>query len=266
MPSEDGLPPARQWSKKLQVIGGQAVLGISGHDGLAQEMALSLGRRLSEPEEREISEDLLRSKLRDALATPVQRTVGIHRTLQGLPGFGITSNEYAVVQALLAIPFRGTLRLYVLDPECTLTEVTPNLAWSAIGRARTVAEPFLTFLRRVIWDRDRPSVAQAELAAFWTLRHAIENNPSGLSYPIQLVVMVRSEPGSIDIIERGERELEVIRQVVEEGEEAFRRSFRVLPSGQVEIRSMGSAAEPSKRKRVPEVRLTLDRPEKGSSG
>jgi hypothetical protein len=102
-------------------------------------------------------------------------------------------------------------------------------------------------------------VAQAELAAYWTLQHAIENTPSGLSYPLQLVVMVRSEPGSIDIIERGERELEVIRQVVAEGEEAFRRSFRVLPSGQVEIRSAHASSEPSKRKRVPEVRLTLDR-------
>lgn len=262
MPSEDGLPAARQWSKKLQVVAGQAILGVAGHDGLAQDMALSLERSLSEPEERDMSEDILRTKLREALSAPVQRTVAIHRTLQGLPGFGITSNEYVVSQTLLGMTFHGSLRLYLLDPECSLMEVTPDLAWAAIGDARSVAEPFLAFLRRVLWDRGKPNVAQAELAAFWTMKHAIESNPAGLAHPIQLLVMARSEQGSIDIIERGQRELDVINQVVEEGEDAFRRSFHVLPSGKIEARGRETAGEAALRKRVPEVRLTLDRPDK----
>ncbi len=262
MPSDDGLPAARQWTKKLQVVGGQAVLGVSGHDGLAQEMALALERSLSEPEKRDISEDMLRDKLREALAAPVQRTVAIHRTLQGLPGFGITSNEYVVSQSLLGIPFHGVLRLFMLDPECSLTEITPDLAWAAIGSSRSTAEPFLAFIKKVLWDSGRPNVAQAELAAFWTLKHAIEYNAAGLSHPIQLTVMVRSESGSIDIIERGDREKDVMRQVVDEGETAFRRNFHVLPSGQVKIRGREATAEVPTRKRVPEVRLTLDRPKK----
>jgi len=266
MPSEDGLPAARQWTKKLQVVGGQAVLGVAGHEGLAQEMALSLERSLSEPEEREASEDILRDKLREALTAPIQRTVAIHRTLQGLPGFGITSNEYVTSQTLLGIPVRGSLRLFRMDPECSLTEITPELAWSAIGAGRSLAEPFLAFLRRVLWDKGRPNIAQAELAAFWSLKHAIEYNPAGLSHPIQLMVLVRSERGVIDIIERGERELSVIRQVVEEGEESFRRSFHVLPSGKVEVREKDPAGEPGARKRVPEVRLRMEKPGSGRGG
>jgi hypothetical protein len=262
MPSEDGLPSARQWSKKLQVVSGQAVLGVSGHDGLAQEMALALERSLSEPEKRDISEGMLREKLREALAAPIQRTVAIHRTLQGLPGFGITSNEFVVSQSLLGIPFHNVLRLFKLDPECSLTEITPDLAWSVIGSARSTAEPFMSFLSKVLWESGRPNVAQAELAAFWTLKQAIEYNPGGLSYPIQLTVMIRSEGGSIDIIERGDREMDVMRQVVDEGETAFRRNFHVLPSGQVKVRGREAVADVTTRKRVPEVRLTLDRPRK----
>jgi hypothetical protein len=263
MPSEDGLPPARQWSKKLSVVGGQAVLAVAGHDGLAQEMALSLERSLGEPEQREATESMLRSKLRDALAAPVQRTVALHRTLQGLPGFGVTSNEYVISQSLLAIPFNNSLRLFVLDPECSLTEVTQNLACAAVGSAKQIADPFLAFLRKVLWDEpDHPNIAQAELTAYWTVRHAIENNPAGLSYPIQIVVMTRSGGGSIEIVERGEREMDVMQQVIEEAEEAIKRTFRVHPSGRIEVHRDESPS----RKRVPEVRFTMKPPGRGGPG
>jgi len=263
MPSEDGLPPARQWSKKLRVVGGQAVLGVTGHDGLAQEMALSLERSLAEPDERESADDVLRGKLRDALAAPVQRTVAIHRTLQGLPGFGITSNEYVISQSLLAIPFRNSLRLFLLDPECSVTEVTDELTCATIGSAKAIADPFLAFLRKVLWQDRLPDVALGELSAYWTILHVAETSPGALTFPIQLVVIRREEGGSIDIYERGERELSRIQLAIERGEEMIRKSLRTHPAGP---EGEGAPAPPTPRtgvekpvrKRVPEVRLRLE--------
>jgi hypothetical protein len=262
MPSEDGLPPARQWSKKLRVVAGQAVLGVTGHDGLAQEMALSLERSLAEPDERESADDVLRAKLRDALAVPVQRTVAIHRTLQGLPGFGITSNEYVVSQSLLAIPFRDSLRLFLLDPECSVTEVTDELGCATIGGAKAVADPFLAFLRKVLWDDRLPDAALGELSAYWTMLHVAETSPGALTFPIQMVVIRREAGGSIDIYERGERELSRIQQAIERGEEMIRRSLRTHPAGpeggEPPPTVPPTGGEKPVRKRVPEVRLRLE--------
>lgn len=268
MPSEDGLAPARQWAKKVRVIGGRAVLGVSGHDGLAQEMALSLERSLDEIDPSDAAEDVLRSTIRDALAAPIQRTVAIHRTLQGLPGYGITSNEYVVSQSMVAIPVRDSLRLYVQDPECSLTEITDELSYAAIGSGRAVAGPFLSFLREVTWSDRPPNQARGELAAYWTVRHAIDNNPTHLTYPMQLVVMARRSDGSIDVIERGPRELAAIAQVMESNLESIRKNFLAEPrgggsgsgSGEPPRRPKAPSDKPT-RKRVPEVRLKLEPPD-----
>ena len=269
MLSEDGLPPARQLAKKLRVVAGQAVLGVAGHDGLAQEMALSLERCLSAPDDSEAAEDTLRAKLRDALAAPVQRSVAIHRTLQGLPGFGITSNEYVISQSLLAIPFRDSLRLYLLDPECSVTEITDELSCAAVGSAKAIGEPFLAYLRRVLWVGRLPEAELGELAAYWTVLHVIENSSSDVTHPIQLVVVTRSSRGSIDIIERGEGEMAGIRQAIREGEEALRRGFRAQGPVSVEepvipaAPQAPSSGEAPARKRVPEVRFTLGHRDRG---
>jgi hypothetical protein len=268
MPSEDGLPPARQWSKKLRVVAGQAVLGVTGHDGLAQEMALSLERSLAEPDKRESADDVLRVKLRDALAAPVQRTVAIHRTLQGLPGFGITSNEYVISQSLLAIPFGDSLRLFLLDPECSITEVTDELACATIGGAKAVADPFLAFLRKVLWEERVPDVALGELSAYWTMLHVAETCPGALTFPVQMVVIRREASGSIDIVERGERELTRVQQAIERGEEMIRRSLRTSAPGPEREEPPPvppvppTSGEKPVRKRVPEVRLRLEPPDR----
>lgn len=264
LPSQDGLPAARQLARKLRVVAGQAVLGVAGHDGLAQEMALSLERCLSEPDQRGSAEDVLRSRIRESLAAPVQRTVAIHRTLQGLPGFDMTSNGYVVAQSLLAIPFEGSLRLFEFDPECSVTEITPELSCACVGSGKSVAEPFLAFLRKVLWSDGRPDLEHAELAAYWTVLHSIENNPSGLSHPIQMVVLVRSGGGSIEIVERGEEYMAGMRRAIGAGEDAIRKSFSVPgPKATGTPGQPGPAsAETPVRKRVPEVRLTLERPER----
>ncbi len=269
MPSEDGLAPARQWGKKVRVIGGRAVLGVSGHDGLAQEMALSLERSLDEIDPSDETEDILRSTIRDALAAPIQRTVAIHRTLQGLPGHGITSNDYVLSQSLVAIPVKDSLRLYVQDPECSLTEITDELSYAAIGSGRAVADPFLSFLREVTWTDRPPNQARGELAAYWTVRHAIDNNPTHLTYPVQLVVMARRSDGSIDFIERGDREMAAIAHVMESNLDLIRKNFLVEPRSVVSGGSSSGGppkrsnvpSEKPVRKRVPEVRLKLKPPD-----
>ncbi len=259
-PSADGLPAARQQAKRLRVVAGQAVLGVAAHDGLAQEMALSLERCLVGPDRRDSAEDVLREKIRDALAAPIQRTVAIHQTLHGLPGFATTSNDYLVSHSILAIPLHRTLRLYALDPECSLTEITEELRCAAVGLARSAAEPFLAFLRRVLIGHDAPMLSTGELAAYWTLHQAVVNNVAGVTPPIQVISVTRNPEGSIEIVERGEEEIAALRQAMEKAEERIGQSFRGGATDG-DGKAVSNASEKPIRKRVPEVRLTLQPPE-----
>ncbi len=260
-PSVDGLPAARQQARRLRVVAGQAVLGVAAHDGLAQEMALSLERCLVGPDRGDTAEDVLRTKIRDALAAPIQRTVAIHQTLKGLPGFATASHDYLVSQSILAIPLHRTLRLYALDPECSLTEITEELCCAAVGSARSAAEPFLAFMRRVLIGSDVPKLSTGELAAYWAVYQAVANHVAGVTLPIQVVSVTRSPEGSIEIVERGEEEIDALRQAMEKAEERIGESFRGGATGG-DGRVASSPSEKPVRKRVPEVRLTLQPPEK----
>ncbi len=270
LPSSDGWPLARQRERRLRVVAGQAVLGVSGHDGLAQEMALSLESRLGAFAGQEPAEEAARARVRESLAAPVQRTVAIHRTLQGLPGLGHTTDGFALCHALVALPLSDSLRLYVMDPDCSVTEITEELSWATVGKGRAETEPFLAFLRKVVWQGEPPTAAKGELAAYWALRHAIETSPALLSEPVQVIVMELAADGSIKISERDESEIAALQRRVEANEQAIRESLQAERSeGRAPPRGSAPGSAPrgpesrAAKKRVPEVRVRLGSPERG---
>ncbi len=84
-----------------------------------------------------------------------------------------------------------------------------------------------------------------------------------------MVVIRREAGGSIDIFERGDRELMRIQQAIERGEEMIRKSLRTHPqepesgeAAQPTPSAPPATAEKPVRKRVPEVRLRLEPPDR----
>lgn len=246
-------------ARSLRVISGQAVLGVSGHEGLAQEMTLALEGALVTPERGDGSELSFRNKLREALAGPIQRGMALQRSLDGIPDSSDTDgSRHICTGGIVALPFRRALRLYVLDSACALTELTEERPCAAVGAGRGLTEAFLRFLARNLWQAELPSVRQAEVAACWALVHA-QADGAGTREPRQLVAMSRAGDGSIQIEELGEEGLAALRRAVREAEEAFRAAAAV-GIAQVAEPPSGNNHAPV-RKRVPEVRLTLERPD-----
>lgn len=257
-PGLNGSMAARQRARPLRIISGQAVLGVSGNAGLAQELSLALEEALASPDRGESTELTFRARLRDALAAPMQRAAAIHRTLAGLPGLGDSAGPYAHSHTLVGLPFRRALRLYAQGSDCVLTEVTEEVPWAAVGPASAAVEAFLYMLRRILWTGDVPSTRRAELAACWALLFAGGDDVTSLER-IQLVVMSRSSDGSIQISERDRESLAGIGQYIEEAERSFGDALR---GGTSETGASAPARdERPVRKRVPEVRLTLERPD-----
>lgn len=241
-------------ARSLRVIAGQAVLGVSGHEGVAQEMTLALEGALATPERGDGSELSFRNKLRDALAGPIQRSAALQCSLDRIADprdREPAQNTYG--GGIVALPFRRALRLYTLDAACVLTELTEEDPFAAVGAAWGLTEAFLGFLARNLWEAGVPSVRQAEMAACWALAHA---KAATTVEPRQLVVMSRAADGSIEIEERGEEGLAASRRAVREAEDAFRAAAAVAIAQVVEPPS-GNSHGPTC-KRVPEVRLSLE--------
>ena len=252
------LANAPRQVRPLRVISGQAMLGVSGPEGLAQEMTLALEGALATPERGDGSELSFRHKLREALAGPIQRGAALQRSLVArVDSSDGDGSRRTCSGGIVALPFRRALRLYVLDSACALTELSEENPWASVGAARAVTEAFLRFLARNLWQAGVPSLRQAEMAACWTLAHAQADG--GVPESQQLVVMSRAADGSIEIEERGEAGLADLREAVREAEEAFRAAAAVGMAQLVEPNS-GNHSGPV-RKRVPEVRLTLPRPD-----
>lgn len=65
-------------------------------------------------------------------------------------------------------------------------QVTDELPFVAIGSGQPAADLFLAFLRRVLWPKRLPSVAEGRLAAAWTVHQVVEAEWDGVGGAIQV--------------------------------------------------------------------------------
>lgn len=96
----------------------------------------------------------------------------------------------AVCLCMLAFPVRHEPCLFSFNPVGLPEMAKKTLPFVAIGSGQRIADPFLTFLKRLLWDQSRqPSVAEGQFAAMWALKHVIETNPGGVGGTIQLATL-----------------------------------------------------------------------------
>ena len=59
----------------------------------------------------------------------------------------------------------------------------------SMGSGQILAEPFLAFIKRVLWDDEVPNVKNAIFGVFWTLSHAIKCAPGNVGLPINIATL-----------------------------------------------------------------------------
>ncbi|SRR6266849_1511649 len=109
--------------------------------------------------------------------------------------------QSALCKSLLAIPLRDGVRLVQFDFSGAPEEATRELPFVALGSGQPIADPFLAFLKRILWKEREPSVSEGRFAAAWTIDHAIHTNPGGVAGPLQMATLTKvgGKP-KIDII------------------------------------------------------------------
>ena len=71
--------------------------------------------------------------------------------------------------------------------------VTADLPFVSMGSGQQNADPFLAFLRRVLWSERVPTLAEGRLAATWAIDYVSKSSPGGVGGGIQLGTLTRQD-------------------------------------------------------------------------
>jgi hypothetical protein len=225
---------ARQAVHKLRVVGDSLIIGTSGPMGLGQRFAAELERLHSTKDKllRNTSPEFLMASLRLKFLEHIKPEFEAAILAKDVVGLNAAQSS-AVSNTMVALPVGNRCCLFQFDHQAAPEMATKDLPFVALGSGQLIADPFLAFLRRVLWGHrglatdQLPSLGDGIAAALWTLDHAIKTNPGGVAEPIQVAIL-RSEGGAMKARELSELELDEHLQAISAMEGGIRPAWEVL--------------------------------------
>lgn len=221
-----GQTTARQVTKKLDILKESIVLGVSGPVGLAQRIRGDIETLWEKKQLVGIKPHEAMSKIREALWKHVEAELNAARVAMNVIGPNVAAQS-AICATMLALPISRTPCLFQFNQQCSPEEATANLPFASIGLGQPIADPFLAFIRRIFWPKNLPTLAEGVFATLWTLNHAIDTAPGGISAPTQLVVLekVSGDWTARELTEAEQQEHQEAISAAEFSLAKFRKSF-----------------------------------------
>jgi hypothetical protein len=116
-------------------------------------------------------------------------------------------------------------------------EIGKDLAFIAVGSGQPLADPFLAFLKRILWKGRKPTLPEGRFVAAWTIRHVSQTVFGLVGGPIQMAsVSCKNGTPHVDLVDPAEHDTPI-----QEAEAALR--DHVLRQGSA---PSGPTAEPPK--------------------
>jgi Proteasome subunit len=177
------------------------------------------------------------------IGTAIAQAVGVYamnaQAFQQAGGLG-----GAMCRSLVALPLKDGPRLFQFDFSGAPEEATKELPFIALGSGQQIADPFLAFLKRILWKERQPTIAEGRLVAAWTVRHVAQTNPGGVALPLQMASLtIKGATPAIELVEDPAEHF----QKIETAETALREE--VLSQGkpaEAEIKETPPPPEPPK--------------------
>jgi hypothetical protein len=66
---------------------------------------------------------------------------------------------------------------------------TGKIFFGSMGSGQMLADPFLAFVCRVLWDNEMPTVDDGKFGVYWVLAHTIKLAPGKVGLPIHLATL-----------------------------------------------------------------------------
>jgi 20S proteasome alpha/beta subunit len=210
----------RQPSQKLANVSNRMVVGVTGAVGLQQRFVGELSGLT-------ITSGAKRHHVMETLANSIRKPMAMAEAVR--PAIGGQAVNGVLTATLIALVVEGLPTLIQFDhqgsPECA----TDHLRFISLGSGQPLADPFLAFLRRIFWATKPPTLRDGIVAATWALQHAIQTNPGGVDWPIQVMTLC-SPKGACEIREIDDNEIQEHLQFIGAAERKIAESVEALIS------------------------------------
>jgi 20S proteasome alpha/beta subunit len=176
-----GRNTVRQPVKKLVSIRKALIFGLSGPVGMSQFLQHEV-EELWDANSFKGNSLHAMGLIRDKIKPHLLREIAVVSQTQTV--LGSIAHLSALSATMVAGKFSGTLSLFQFDQQGSPEQATENLPFVAIGSGQSLADPLLSFLRRIFWPTRLPTLAEGVLATLWCLKQAIDTNAGGVAEPI----------------------------------------------------------------------------------
>lgn len=183
---------AQSTERKIEVVEGRALLGVSGAVGLAQRFRGELAGALldnktsqwikgSDPWEVGV-------KLRELFGKHINQEMQTAAIARNAIGQGAMSS--ALSASVVAIVTKAGPTLIQFDQQGAPEEATEQLPFVCIGSGQPNADPFLAFVKEALWTPGKlPALEMGIVTALWTLRQTISVATGGIGGAIHVFTL-----------------------------------------------------------------------------
>lgn len=178
-----GVNTIEQHGKKKLDVSDETIVTSSGFVGDAQRVTNVVENTWKQRGGIKKAEPLRIGREFAAAVTKDFRNTGVTRsTHPQFPAFPAALVACATSNGPVLVEYEATR----FQPEVKSIESTWHVC---IGNGQQIGDPFLAFLATTLMQGTAPTVAQAKVMAYWTLRHACEVNTGGIGPEIQMAVI-----------------------------------------------------------------------------
>lgn len=213
-----GTPTVRQEVRKLDVLHGKIIVGVSGPVGLGQKLKDKIGKQWSANEFRTLDKVDVSSKLSEGMRVHIEPLFQTAQLAVPVVGQGIALPS-VLSASIVAMIVKKEPTLMQFDFQGASELANEDIPFIAVGSGQSLADPFLAFIRRIFWKDHLPNLSEGIFAALWTVTHAIAVNPGGVSAPIQVAVLNKDNGGSA--VELDRRDFEEHLESIEAAEQTL---------------------------------------------
>ena len=186
-----GMVTAQQRSMKKVAANGRVLSGITGNTGLGQRVRAELESKFNTGAWTSDRQSVLTQMRRHMFQNIVE--IELRAAEQAVKTIGHAScADAARTESLIATVIDGKPELIHLNETCAPSLVEGDVPFASIGVGQLTADPFLAFVRRILWSKDLPTLSIGTFTVAWTLTHVIHANPNGIGDPLQIGVLERA--------------------------------------------------------------------------
>jgi 20S proteasome alpha/beta subunit len=172
---------------KIKVIGKQldGLFASSGAVGISQQISYIVESDQHQFRGRNYhsTAPLLQEKFRKIIE-PAFQTAGVARNI-----LGQAAQSDAICGSLLAGSYKDGLILSEISPQGGFEAFSSDIPFVCLGSGKQNADPFLRYIWSIYFDGGLPNLSEGSLAAYWTVKAAIDLKSIGVGFKPDVFVL-----------------------------------------------------------------------------